>query len=285
MNPETMEETSQTTESEETQDIESQNSEPQDVETQDETGETREPGTKAQDKKKYTEEEKHEYGKGVQLRINELTKRWRNEQRRADTLDARLREIEKKVITGERPQPPNIDAYMDELGQIDKERYQKDVLAWRDNDNKWQENYKKVEQPSQVVEEEQIEIDPETQAAFVQRGEELAKTYPDFFDVVCNKVFTPDMRRVLFGMDNGADVAYYLGKNPTEAMKIGNLNPVELGVALAKLQMRLSATPAKTPGAPSPITPLKGDSATAGKSLEDLSVADWIAKTREKMLT
>jgi hypothetical protein len=92
---------------------------------------------------------------------------------------------------------------------------------------------------------------------------------------------TDELVIVLGEMDNGADIAYHLGKNPAEAAKLVNLSPVQLGRAIAKLEANLSPPSVNTPTkAPEPIKP-SGNRATVDKDpakMTDKEFNEWRRK-------
>jgi len=88
--------------------------------------------------------------------------------------------------------------------------------------------------------------------------------YPDFEDVALAETvpITPMVMEVLAETDNPDDVAYYLGKNRTECIRISKLTPIAAARAIANIETQLAGNadpaqpPKKTTSAPPPITPV-----------------------------
>ncbi len=114
----------------------------------------------------------------------------------------------------------------------------------------------------------QVEAQTSAAATVKTQVEAARLAHPDYDDVVTNDIpISPAMAEVLVGMETGAEVAYYLGSNPTEAARIAKLSPAQAGVALAKIEAGLtpSAEPpkpktaqSKAPAPPKTITGLGG---------------------------
>ena len=89
------------------------------------------------------------------------------------------------------------------------------------------------------------------------------KKYKDYEQVVFSlpgDVMSNEMAQALFETVAPEDIAYHLGKNPSEAAKIAKLSPLKKAIALGKIEERL--TNKKTTNAPPPISPVKGKSSS-----------------------
>jgi outer membrane translocation and assembly module TamA len=125
------------------------------------------------------------------------------------------------------------------------------------------------------------------QEAFLEKAEKASEKYPDFQMVVSNPALpiTDAMAEYIADSDLGADVAYYLGKNPMKAQQIAALSPVKAARELAKLESELAARPKATPSkAPDPIKPVgsRGSSASALPSDDD-DISTWMRKEEERV--
>ncbi|MGO9172000.1 MAG: hypothetical protein ACLP7P_08560 [Rhodomicrobium sp.] len=99
------------------------------------------------------------------------------------------------------------------------------------------------------------------------------------FDAVAhnpNLKISPIMADAIRESERGAEIAYYLGKNPNEAARIASLAPVSQATAIARLESRVSKAPAQsqTKAPPAAEQTLKGKG-SAGKSLEDMSFEEY----------
>jgi hypothetical protein len=110
----------------------------------------------------------------------------------------------------------------------------------------------------------------ETTAEFRQR-------VPDFEAVAHNPdlAITPIMGDAIRESSRGAEIAYYLGKNPAEAQQIAVLPPVSQATAIARLEGRLGANAVSVSRAPQPVGTLTGRGGSAGKSLEDMDFEEY----------
>lgn len=124
------------------------------------------------------------------------------------------------------------------------------------------------------------------QQARLETAEAAARAkYPDYDSVIetitsdPRLAQNPTIRQALLGLDNGPDIAYQLGRDPSLAYEIASMNPIQAGIKLASL-LRPEATP-KT--APNPIKPITGSGNTAGKpDPATMSTKDYIAYMNNK---
>ncbi len=110
--------------------------------------------------------------------------------------------------------------------------------------------------------------------------------YDDFEDVALanNLPINDAMIEVLAECDNAADIAYHLGKNTAEALKISRLSTVGMARELGRLDSKFSENesgtktpPKKVTKAPPPIKPVNtGSSDITPRDPEDMSMEEYI---------
>jgi len=115
------------------------------------------------------------------------------------------------------------------------------------------------------------------QDAWTETTAEFRQKVPDFDAVVHNPnlTVTPIMADAIRESNRGAELAYYLGKNPGEAARIASLPPVSQATAIARLEGRVGTAQASVSRAPQPIGTLSGRSGSAGKPLEDMNFEEY----------
>lgn len=186
---------------------------------------------------------------GVQQRINEITRKRREAERRADNAERKLREIEGRDMSD---------------------------MSYEDEN---------AHRTLNLMRKEQVEADRETAQelaaeAYQARVDVAVQKFPDYHAVTGNPGLhiTPAMAEVILDSDLGPDIAYHLGKNPSEAVKIARLNPASQAAALGRLEAQISAPkPTKKP-APAPVEPVGGKStAAAVKDPAKMSMSEYIA--------
>lgn len=119
----------------------------------------------------------------------------------------------------------------------------------------------------------------------VRKGEEK---YDDFAEVVGEIKADNPISVAVMESDMGADVAYYLAKNPDEIDRLSELSPVSQVREIGKIEAKLiaNATPKpKTPSnAPAPITPV---TTSAGPNSDVPSENDdygtWLRKRQKQV--
>jgi len=82
----------------------------------------------------------------------------------------------------------------------------------------------------------------------------------------------------LLESDASAALVMYLGSEPEEAAELANLNPVQLGRRLGKLEAQLQGGKVKTSKAPAPIEPIGTHGTKQAVNLNSASMADYEAQ-------
>jgi hypothetical protein len=115
------------------------------------------------------------------------------------------------------------------------------------------------------------------QDAWAEATAAFREKAPDFDAVAHNPnlAITPVMADAIRESSRGAEVAYYLGKNPAEAARIASLPPVSQATAIARLEARIEDPQASISKAPPPVGALSGRSGSGGKRLEDMSYEEY----------
>lgn len=112
---------------------------------------------------------------------------------------------------------------------------------------------------------------------FLERAEKASEKYPDFQQVVgnINLPINEGMAEFIADSDAGPDVAYYLGKHPSEAARIAQMSPIKAARELTRIEAELSnKPPVKTSNAPAPISPI-GNRGAAQTSLANMDFAEY----------
>ena len=98
--------------------------------------------------------------------------------------------------------------------------------------------------------------------AFHERAAEAREKFADFDDVVMKPAQLPmsqDTQSLVLEMDESAEVIYHLAKNPSEASRINRLSEREKAFELGKIASRITqAPPRKTTQAPTPVSAVAG---------------------------
>ena len=214
--------------------------------------------------------------KGVQKRIDELTREKYDERRRAELAEQKLEELKKQKpespATSEKPKLDDFDTI---------EEFNEALFDWKIEER---ERERQAEDSLKGRADQSAMHQATVEASVDYLLKTGADKYPDFQAVagaVPPAVMSDDMLIALGEIGKGADVAYYLGKNPAEAATLVNLSPVQLGRAIARIESGLVDAPINTPTkAPEPIKP-SGNRASAEKDpakMSDKEFAEWRRK-------
>lgn len=118
--------------------------------------------------------------------------------------------------------------------------------------------------------------------AWQGRLKEARTRYADFDATVDADVpVSAAMQQALLDSEQGADLAYWLGKNPTEAERIAKLAPFAAARELGRIEAGLTReTPAqnpkpKTSAAPAPIKPVGKGAAPSAKKPDEMDFQEY----------
>lgn len=138
----------------------------------------------------------------------------------------------------------------------------------------------------------QVESHSNDLHGFKEKEEDIIDVYPDYEEVVYKneKLAIDDiMAQAIIKSDAGPEIAYYLGKNPAEAVRISKIpDQIKRVSEIAKIESKVTRPTKKVSNAPSPINPVvpKGTSsnyaASDPRSLDHMSTSEWIQKRREE---
>lgn len=115
--------------------------------------------------------------------------------------------------------------------------------------------------------------------AFSYRETEAREKFADYDAVTRNPnvPITQDMAEVIRDSDVGPDLAYHLGKNPQEALRIAQMNPTRRAVEMGKLEAKLTAPRPIAKQPPAPVQPVNGIAAGGSRDPGTMSMSEYAA--------
>lgn len=125
-----------------------------------------------------------------------------------------------------------------------------------------------------------------TQTEWVSKINQARADYADYDSVMEDAQdipIEPAVAEAIQSSELGGDIAYYLGKNPEEALRINSLSPYAAAREIGRIESYVEyekTQKAKKPSvskAPNPIKPVHSSTSTASKSLEDMSPSEYMA--------
>lgn len=201
--------------------------------------------------------------KWVQKRIDELTK-LRHEADRREREAARDRDHWRELATRQaKPEPAKTEPERDKTladFNFDEAAHQRYLL---DRVSKTATDAAKRE-----LQAEQGRAEKQRAAeTYVERVRSFAKDHPDYKEVAEYAPIADHVAEVILGLEEGPEVAYYLGKNPEMATQINRLSAnhasFELGQIAARLgfeREKAAAAKARVSTAPPPAPKIEGGS-------------------------
>lgn len=138
-----------------------------------------------------------------------------------------------------------------------------------------------TEAKAHFAEVEQVKAQQKHEAAqsWLAQVDEARTKYPDFDAVALGDapVINQQMADILLQTDVAAEITYFLGKNRQVGADISQLDPINMAMAIGRLEAQVTAPKPKTAtDAPAPISPIRGK-ATAKKPPAEMSMAEYKA--------
>jgi len=201
----------------------------------------------------------------MQERLNDVTQKRREAERRAIRAETELAQLKGTM------KAPVASEYQD----VDQ------LTADRVNHTLDQRRVKELE--SERTDAEQQARDARAQAFSTRVDDFISTGVEDFEQIAFSAPLSDDTAGMIADLEEGPQIAYFLGKNHAEARRISQLPTLrEKAVALGRLTERLTAMPTrKTTQAPTPVTAVAGKN--AGRSDFDAngaSMEDYAAKRK-----
>lgn len=193
--------------------------------------------------------------KGVQKRIDELTREKYEAKRLLDQERAERQRLQEYLTAQQKPQEQTAPPSLEECGW-DDEKHRVEVAKWAAKEQFKALQTEEQKQREMYQQHEQRQVFKQAVDGINERGR---KDFPDYDSVVLNNpaiVVTETMAAVLAQTENGQKIAYYLGNNPGESHRIASLPEVLQGVEIGRLESRLNSAQKKTTTAPPPIKPV-----------------------------
>lgn len=220
------------------------------------------------------EEKQEDDGRGrmnrAQRRIGQLIAERDAERQRREDLETRLRAVEERTAPKNEEAKPTLERY-----NGDVEKYAEALSSWTTNKVLAEKEAKETKEAEEAENREVFE-------SYNERVKAAAEKYEDFEEVVGNRnIKIPQVVQLaVMEMENGPDVAYWLGKNPEEAAKLVEMRPLSAVRAIERIAAKLG-TPEKKEekkgsNAPPPIKPVAG-SAKSDKKPEEMSWSEFRA--------
>lgn len=238
------------------------------------TGEVKPDADKAQEQEKKPDPLKAE--------LSYLRRELRRQERAREQLMARMLESQgRPVQEATAPKQPR----MQDFATVEEYLDARDAY----NDARRGGERNKADQPARTPNADATEYHQAIASAREDLSSAGSEKYSDFEDVVFDDgvKISPAMRDAIFALDDvgiQADVAYHLGKNPKEALRISRLPPLRQIAEIGKLELKLQTTPPKRPSAaPAPVSPVGGGK-TSADEIQGTESFESFLKKRNKQL-
>lgn len=226
------------------------------------------------------EPEEEKVPKGVQKRLDRMTWEKHEAQRARERADAELAQMRRELEQLKaKPQEPakTLPNGAPDPDKYPAGRYDPDYLE-AVTDYKVQQRFEQ-QQASLLAQEKQRHV--------VAMEEKAKAALPDYTEKTAVMLSHPlaqsqQFRDILLDADNPAELGYFLGNNPEELDKIGEMTPTQAIRYIGRLEAKISNTPVEAPKkapttAPKPPAPLGSAKGTGIKDPENMTMAEYTA--------
>ena len=233
---------------------------------------------------KATVEENADTGKvpaGVQKKLDKYTKARRTAEREAGLLREENEQLKAKMAgadASEKNLKPDAQDFESDADYIEALTDYKANKAISDKETADREK------DTTALQGKQVALAKEKHDAIVSVIDTGKEKYKDFDTVFNDKVkVTEPMADAIALLENGSDVAYFLGKNPQRATEIAQMGVVEAAMAIQDISSgaRKSANAVQASNASEPIIPGSGSSANV-KTLENMNQGEYNAEMNRR---
>jgi len=202
---------------------------------------------------------------GVQTRIDELTRKARDAERRADYYE-RLATANTAQNPAEGAAEPTVDQFED-YGD-----YVKAIARWE------------VAQTTKTIARDAAlgAAQNERKANYAERLAETRQAIPDWDEVMAkaeNVEVLPHVAEAVLDSERGPEIFYHMAQNPGFAERLNGLSPTRAALEIGKIEASLTA-PRRQSQAPAPITPITTGSTTK-VNLNTADMETYIAERRK----
>lgn len=221
--------------------------------------------------------------KGVQRRIDELTRDKYAERAARERAEREADELRQRVLGNQRqpqedgPQPPRREDYQDYEAYIDARAEYRAALVF---EQRLQEASRQAQQ--RQSQEQVARSVQQDRAAIAQSADKFRATAKDFDEVMAglDVPSTPVMERAIARTENPAAVLYALGKKPEVAQQIAALDPVDQAKAIGAIEFALKSRPPQVSKAPAPGNPVGGKPSLPSADPTRMSYDEFVAWRR-----
>jgi len=164
--------------------------------------------------------------------------------------------------TPARPARPAMEAFEDDLGNLDTKKYNEALINYEDNLFAWKEESRNHRE----YEARQKDRMEKARVNFKEQQNKVSEKHDDFHEVAFAEDVPYDedgvMAQQVMESEYGAEIAYYLGKHTDYALKMSKLPPEKVIKEVGKLEAKFSMPERKSVSqATEPITPVGGNDA------------------------
>jgi hypothetical protein len=231
------------------------------------------------------DDDKQPLPKGLQRKINRLTRKAKDAERTARERELELQLAQERLKHYEPKQPPQ--AKREQVREKPTlEQFDFDAQAHAEAVAEWMFEQKMTERDRQAAEAKRREQFQTLMQSIAEQEAAFAADHPDYDDVAKDPTLpiSEVMAEAMHDSDSAPAIAYYLGQHREEAAAIAQMSPAAAGRAIGRIEAKLSVakppSPPRTVSSAPAIAPTVQGAAVAAKDTAAMSVNDHLAAIR-----
>lgn len=212
--------------------------------------------------------------KGVQKRLDELTRNWRDAERREASREKEAEYWRELALKGQTPAKAEAPSKLPRLEDFNYDEGQYTQALDTYLSDRAQKAAEQLFQSKTTEQQKQ-----QRQQTFEASQAKFIAEHPDYTDKVLRNPALPitdTVADVLMDSDYGPQVAYFLADNPEVAMRLSRMNERQIAREVGRIEARLAMPAPKTPSkAPPPPPKIEAVDSTVEKDPNQMSVEEW----------
>lgn len=246
---------------------------PVEPETTEEAAQTEDSAPQPPGEDETTAEQPEKKSRGVQKRLDELTRNWREAERRNQWLEQQLEREQQR----QEPQ-----AHQEESARPKLEDFES-TEDWAEALSDWKIEEKLAARDQQASQAREVQTFQEKERVFQRNAAQFTLDHDDFDEVIRSIPLSESTYKAALNSEKAPELLYHLGNDFELASRIDSMDSVSAAMELGRIEASLARAARNVSNAPEPVTPVSGVGGDADVDPDNMTTNEWL-EWREKQL-